>query len=112
MFPVMGPLTIFDPSAAPPPAHPTSGRGKAGKRRGCNFVRLEWYLGPRNGRHVEVQFQFTDPPMLRETGELEWDGMVVSLAPQETLGYRYADVVHQCLWRPSLPRTPFCESSF
>ena len=35
-------------------------------------MRVEWFLGPRNGRRVQVHFEFTDRPQLRDTGEISY----------------------------------------
>ena len=110
IWPVMGQLELSEPEAYPPPSYRTRWKGRATKLRNCNFVRLEWYLGPRHGRHVEVEVEFTDPPEIRMAGELHWDGIVISLVPEATLRNSHADVLHRCPGRPWLTRTPFFTS--
>ena len=110
LFPVMGQLELRDAMAVPPPEYRTRWKGRAMKYRNCNFVRLEWYMGPRHGRHVEVDVGFTDPPEIRNAGELHWNGIVISLSAESTLRNSHADVLHKCPWRPWLTRTPFFTS--
>ena len=108
--PVTSALEISAPTPYPPPSYRTKWRGKAKKLRNCRFVRLEWYLGPRNGNHVQVQIEVTDEPRIRETGEIEWEGIVVSLPPDEVLQNSHADFVHSCPYRPWLVRTRVFDS--
>ena len=107
VFPVMGPLTVFEPIEMPQPTYRTRWRGQAKKLRNCDFVRVEWFLGPRDGRRVQVQFEFTDRPQVRPAGPLEWSGLVVALDPPAARSNSHADVLHQCDFRPWLTRTPF-----
>lgn len=111
LFPVMGRLTIYDPEPFPPPDYRTRFRGRAVKRRNCEFVRVEWFLGPRDGAHVEVRFEYTDPPMLRATGEHAWNGILIHLSPDVVLSNSHADVLHRCPWRPWLTRTPYYDAA-
>lgn len=105
--PVMGPLTIHDPQPLPPPSYRYKWQGEAAKIRGCSFVRMEWFLGPRNGRRVQVLSGFTDKPQVRDEGVLEWSGITVTLDPTETVRNSHSDVLHHCPWRPWYTRTPF-----
>ena len=106
-FPVMGALTIEDPSPMPPPHYRTKWRGSADKLRDCSFVELQWFLGARNGRKVSVKVDFTDPPEVRGAGRLHFQGIVIQLDPYETRTNSHADVIHKCPWRPWNTRTPF-----
>ena len=112
LFPVMGTLEIHDPEEADDRSV-TKWKGHAEKLRNCNFVRLEWYLGPRNGRHVIVDREaaFTDKPQIRSTGRLHWEGILVHLSPKATRENSFADVIHRCPWRPWEVRTRFYTSS-
>ncbi len=111
LFPVMGRLTLSEPVPYPPPSYRTKWRGHAVKNRNCAFIRLEWFLGPRGGQHVQVASEFTDPPKTRGAGRLSWEGIVISLPVSEVLGNSHADVIHQCRWRPWQTRTRFYDSA-
>ncbi|MGB1215523.1 MAG: hypothetical protein ACPG4X_19290 [Pikeienuella sp.] len=107
LFPVVGKITLSNPEAAPPPTYRTRWEGSADKHRDCEFIKLEWFLGPRNGRRVQVHSEFTDLPEVRHIGALSWDGLLIALDPAETLANSHADVLHQCPYRPWLTRTQF-----
>ena len=100
LAPVMGPLSLHSPVAHPPPANQFKWHGEAQKLRGCDFIRVQWFLGPRNGRRVEVNMHFTDPPEVRDTGALAWSGIVIALDPVEVRRNSHADVIHQYPYRP------------
>ena len=110
LFPVMTTLQISDPTPYPPPNYRTRWRGESVKQRACEFVRLEWFLGPRKGPHVQITSEFVDQPQIRGTGLIQWDGIVVSLPPSEVLANSYADIIHQCPYRPWETRTRFYDS--
>lgn len=106
--PVMGPLEIS-------PERQIDGgytvvSGEAAKYRNCEFIALIWYLGPRNGRRVEVEVYFLDAPRIRMPGQLQWDGIAVHLTRDQVLHNSHADVIHQCGPRPWRTRTPFYTS--
>ena len=111
LFPVMGPLTISDPVPYPPPSYRARWQGQAEKRRNCEFIRMEWYLGPRHGGRVRVSSEFLDRPEVRGEGRLSWDGIVISLPAGEVLINSHADVIHQCRFRPWQTRTRFFDST-
>ena len=111
LFPVMGPLTISDPVPYPPPSYRARWQGQAEKKRNCEFVRMEWYLGPRHGGRVRVSSEFLDRPEVRSAGVLSWEGIVISLPVGEVLANSHADVIHQCGYRPWQTRTRFYDSA-
>lgn len=105
LFPVMGPLSLSAPEAAPPPDHRTRWHVRTVKQRDCDFVRVDWYLGPRTGRRVRVQAVFVDPPRLHPTGQEQGRAILISLDAAEVLGNSHADVIHRCRWRPWYTRS-------
>lgn len=117
-FPVTGPVSLFapqsmpihtpDPSPAPP--HGSRWQGVAVKRRNCEIVRVEWYLGPRNGRRVLVPFEFHHPPEPSAVGQLEWAGLSIWLPPSQVAANSHADVLHRCAHRPWLVRTRYFDA--
>ena len=104
-FPVMGDLTIGNPVPFPPPDYRSKWEGDAQKLRNCSWVRTEWYLGDRGGNRVRVNFEYTDPPKLRETGNLHWNGMLISLDIGSVQSASHSDVIHKChgLWETRTP---------
>lgn len=107
ILPVMGPLEISDPQSVAVRDTKTKWQAEADKLRGCDYVRIEWFLGPRGGRRVQVPAIYTDPPEVRGKGRLHWRGLIVSLSVETTLENSHADVLHQCPGRPWLTRTRF-----
>lgn len=111
-FPVMGPLTLTDPTPVPPPEYRTKWHGTADKLRDCEYIRTEWYLGEYGiGGKVPVRVTYTDPPKVRGPGQLEWDGIVITLDPTLTLESSYSVAVHQCGIRPWQTRTIWFEGA-
>lgn len=110
LFPVMEPLEIANGRPYRALETRTAWEGRAIKNRNCAFVRLEWYLGPRDGLRTQVESTFTDPPQIRRAGELIWTGLVVGLDRERVLTYSHADVLHRCPLRPWLTRTQFYQS--
>lgn len=105
-----------------PPAHRYIWTATAVKLRDCEPLRNEqgsfvsWYLGPRNGRRVEVLADFLDKPKVRPSGILAFDALAISLEPSEVLENSHADVLHRCpiltiagvtVWRPWKTQTRF-----
>jgi len=110
-FPVMGPLRVFDPVQNQHSENLTVFHGEARKLRGCEYKDIEWFLGPRGGRRVQVIAHFLDAPEIRQEGQLlEWSGLAVGLPARDVLQNSHADVIHQCPGRPWLTRTPFYDS--
>ena len=107
-FPVMGPLTLHDnPVSEPPPSYRHAWSANADKLRECQFERVEWFLGPRHGRKIQVPAIFADPPEVRGEGHHTWTPLLISLDPGAVLENSHADVLHQCPGRPWLTRTRF-----
>ena len=105
LAPVVSPLELGAASAAADGY--TQFAGRAMKLRGCNFVRVEWSLGQRGTRNVPVSMDFLDPPTLRATGEMQWTGLRVWLDEGTVRHHSFADVLHQCRFRPWLVRSRF-----
>lgn len=108
--PVVSPLTVEgvrQPLGKSAHDRPSVVEGSATKLRGCNFVRVEWFLGPRNGRRVQVRMEFRDPPQIRGPGVLHWTGIWVELSQEEIRVNSHADVLHKCGRRPWLTRSPY-----
>lgn len=104
--PVVGRATLVQATTFPPPAYRTKWSATANKYRDCDFKGIEWFLGPRGGRRVQVRAEFMDRPQVRGQGVLFWDQLVIWLDPQETVENSHADVLHDCglSWQV---RTPF-----
>lgn len=96
-WPVMGPLSISDP------VEYSDGvwkwQGVAEKRRDCTFVRVEWFIGRRDGRKALVahEVKFTDPPQARGAGVIHWAGILVPLPPDAAKTDSHANAIHKCL---------------
>jgi hypothetical protein len=112
LFPVMGPLTVYDPQPLPPPSYQFVWKGYADKLRDCRYIRTEWFLGKRGGQHVGVNMGYTDPPTVRLSGRLHWDGIRIALSPDEVLGNSYAMVYHRCPGRWWDTATVFYDSEW
>ena len=111
LFPVNTPAVIFNPQPAPPPTYRTRWQATAYKIRGeCDFQYIEWHLGPRYGRKVEVVAKFLDPPEIRDEGLLEWKSLMISLSPEDTIENSSASAFHKCPWRPWLVETTYFDS--
>lgn len=83
--------------------------GKAEKLRDCSFVRLRWYLGPRDGPRVRVRSRFEDAPEIRPAGEMVWTELFIGLPADTVLGNSHAFVYHDCGW-PWETQTLFFDS--
>lgn len=105
-WPVMEPVTLTLTKAAPPPAYRYIWSGTAEKYQDCDWIRTEWFLGPRNGRRVQVTMKHLDPPEVRPAGDLKWDEIEIWLDPLEVEANSHADVYHDCGW-PWETRTRF-----
>lgn len=114
--PVMGDLALSDPRPVPPPAFRNIWSGEAQKLRDCDFVRLEWFQGPRYGRKVQVATGFTDAPEIRPPGASIWHGLIILLDQFQVRENSHADVLHRCpllefqgvrIMRPWLTRSAF-----
>ncbi len=109
--PVMGPLQVSGPVQNKHSENLTVFKAEAYKYRGCEYRDIEWFLGPRNGRRVQVIAHFLDAPEVRlEDQRLEWEGLAVGLSARDVRQNSHADVLHQCPGRPWLTRTPFYDS--
>ncbi len=110
LFPVLSDIELIDHKYDPPPEglrHVWT--GKAHRNRNCNFVDIEWYLGPRTGPKVQVISFFEDMPKLRNIGVHHWDALVIYLTPDDVVKNSHATIIHDCGW-PWLTRTPFHDS--
>lgn len=112
-FPVVSQAALGDHILTPPPAYRSLWEAQATKLRDCEYIggSLRWYLGPRDGRRVQVVSHFTDPPQVRGVGVLEWDGLRIDLQPDLVLSNSHATVRHQCRWRWWQTETVFYDST-
>lgn len=105
-FPVVSEAMLSDPRPSPPPRYAAIWHAEAAKLRDCQYVSIEWFLGPRGGRRTQVVAEFLDPPQVRPQGPLVWDGLRIALDPTNVLENSHADVLHDCGW-PWLVRSRF-----
>lgn len=100
-FPVVTPARLGGFEVTPPPPYRSTWQASAEKLRDCEYIQgsLSWYLGPQDGRRVQVPATFTDPPQVRGVGLLHWEGLRIDLAPDLVRTNSHALVRHQCPWR-------------
>lgn len=111
LYPVMGSLKIHGPIQNQHSENLIIVKGAARKFRGCEFRDIEWFLGPRGGRRVQVIAHFLDAPEIRLEGQLlRWGGLAIGLSERDIFQNSHADVIHQCPGRPWLTRTRFYDS--
>jgi hypothetical protein len=109
--PVVTQATLYEPREAPPPSYRYVWKADAVKSQdACVFSRVEWFLGQRGENSIQVESVFLDRPQTRKAGELHWDELAISLAPDEVLNNSHGDVLHRCPWIPFLVRSPFFTS--
>lgn len=106
LFPVVSRAELISSRSYPPPVFRTIWVARAFKYRNCQYLRTEWFLGPRDGARVLVPAEHVDAPEVRGPGLLQWEGLVIWLEPEAVLQNSHADVIHRChfLWET---RTPF-----
>lgn len=95
LFPVVSHVELISAVSTPPPDYRHTWAARATKYRDCAFQGLEWYLGPV-GYGVQVPAFFTDPPQVREAGELEWHGLVIDMPEAQATSNSHAFVTHTC----------------
>jgi len=62
----------------------------------CNFERLEWFLGDRDGRNTPIRID-TNKSIIRPDGTFTFGPWVANIDSEDTfLNYTYANVVHKC----------------
>lgn len=62
----------------------------------CNFERIEWRLGERDGRSVLVSTRL-GPPKVRDDGEFSFGPWYIGLSPpSKVVNGTFSDVYHQC----------------
>lgn len=94
--PVTSHATLTRADGYPPPEYRHVWAAYADKYRDCDFVRVEWYFGSRDGAREHVPSFFLDKPQLRPVGDLVWDGLVISMPPRDVLSHSFAYVYHRC----------------
>ncbi len=110
LFPVMSPLILKGLIEGQEGGNVTIWSGSSFKLRECNYVRTEWFLGPRGGRKVQTDIHYTDKPEVRRKGEHVWSGIVVVLDEISVRVNSHADVIHKCPYRIWETRTPWYTS--
>ncbi|MGR3484701.1 MAG: hypothetical protein ACU0BF_05100 [Paracoccaceae bacterium] len=101
-FPVTGRLSLSDPR---PQGTSSVWSARVEKLRDCTFLRIEWYLGRRDGRRVRVGVTIHDAPQIRLPGVIDLDAIEIALPVEMVATRSFANVVHRCVGRPWLTRT-------
>ena len=108
LFPVTSQSRLYNPQPYPPPSFRYVWEATATKyRTNCTFDHIEWFLGHRGETAIRVEAKFIDAPQTRGQGELHWDGLVVTLDPDQVLSNSFGDVIHNCAYTPWQVRTPY-----
>jgi hypothetical protein len=108
--PVMSPMEISNARRGPTEFSTTFDSAST-KLRECVWLESNWYIGERGGPSVRTLWQFSGPPTIRTTGELEWLDQTVNMSPQELFQNSHANVIHQCPWRLWYTVTPLYDSN-
>lgn len=110
LAPVVSEITVV--SAEDAGAGWTRAVVEADKFRDCpRWRRIEWFLGPRYGGGPQVQAYFEDPPQMRPTGKLRWEGLMVRLDKETLLNNSHGDAFHDCYgWELWLSKSFYFDS--
>ncbi len=63
----------------------------------CNFVRVEWFIGTRNGAHVPTIVKTEKPSLRPAAGVIDINAWSVYVGVQR-IENTFADVFHECRW--------------
>lgn len=105
-WPVTTEAVLVSGAADPPPDHRSIWEHTATKLRECNWVRTQWYVGPRDAG-VPVRTEYSGPPNVNAVGDLHWDDLRIWAFAEDVQTYSYAYVYHQCPHRWYETRTLF-----
>lgn len=70
--------------------------GTTMKKRECDFVSIEWYLGTERGARSKAQVRFLEGTKTRPPTEFEWGPWAVQLTPSQLFENSSAVVTHDC----------------
>lgn len=70
--------------------------GAARKVRDCSYIRIEWYYGDPNGRHVLVPLDILEPSKIRGDGQFSFGPWQLNLGKDLVREETFALVYHDC----------------